>query len=85
MKNVSVLITILAAMAATVPAAAQDGETPPPQDESSAPVSPDDEAAPPPWADPNVQPPDIGVNDDRTPFNPADVGGGSSPLEPDNF
>ncbi len=39
----------------------------------------------PAWANPYAEPDELGVNDDPTPFDPADVDSGPSPLEPDAF
>jgi len=48
-------------------------------------ASPNYEGYRPAWANPYADPPEIGVNDDPTPFDPSDVDSGPSPLDPDAF
>ena len=48
-------------------------------------ASPDYQGYRPAWANPYAEPEELGVNDDPTPFNPADVDSGPNPLDPDAF
>ena len=48
-------------------------------------ASPNYDGYRPAWANPYAQPQDLGVNDDPTPFDPADVDSGPDPLDPHNF
>lgn len=81
MKSLTVLISVFLAVAVVGPAVAQSDLLKIP-DESASEPAPEEESVKPDWTDPEAQPPDVGINDDPTPFDPADVGSGSSPLEP---
>jgi hypothetical protein len=39
----------------------------------------------PPWADPNAKPPEPGIENDPTPFNPADVDQNTNTLDMKNL
>lgn len=80
MKSLTVLLSVLFAVAVVVPAVAQSELLKIP-DESEIEPAPEEEGVRPEWADPEARSPDVGVNDDPTPFDPADVGSGPSPLE----
>ncbi len=54
-------------------------------DDPNSLASPDYEGYRPAWANPYAEPGDVGVNDDPTPFDPADVDSGPNPLDPDAF
>lgn len=84
MKSLTVVVSVLFAVAVVVPAVAQSELLKIP-DESEIETAPEEEGVRPDWADPEAQPPDVGVNDDPTPFDPAKPGSNPSPLEPDAF
>jgi hypothetical protein len=48
-------------------------------------ASPDYKGYRPAWANPYADPPEIGINDDPTPFYPSDVDSGGSLFDNDNF
>lgn len=75
--------SLLAAL--TLSAQARDREGRPALDDPHSLASPNYEGYRPAWANPYAQPDELGVNDDPTPFDPADVDSGPSPLEPDAF
>ncbi len=60
---------------AVMPAAAQYENLPPEDSDKLLPDVGDRSGGQyvPPWADPYASSPDVGVNEDPTPFNPADV------------
>ncbi len=77
MTMLRVLLLILASCASLAPSFAGAGE---PQ-EGVPQLSDDDddaESARPAWADPNAEPPPLAVDDDPTPFDPAE-----RPPDPD--
>lgn len=55
------------------------------EDDPTSLASPDYDGYRPAWANPYAEPPEIGVNDDPTPFDPGDVDSGPSPLDPDEY
>jgi len=88
MHRFGVLFCVLATIAtAYAPGAlaAREGRQVPAQEDSNSLASPDYEGYRPAWANPYAEPPEVGINDDPTPFDPADVDSGPSPLDPDAF
>jgi hypothetical protein len=83
MRRVAVPALLAALLLTTVPLAAQEGGT---GAEIEAPAGSPAGAEPaqqgyrPPWADPYAEPPMPGIENDPTPFDPADVDSGPSPL-----
>ena len=75
-------LALVAALFAAFPSAfAQEGEATNAEIEAPAAQQPEpSEGYRPPWADPYAKPPMPGIENDPTPFNPADVDSGPSPL-----
>jgi hypothetical protein len=85
MRHAGILVSIAAcalAMCAQPAAAAEPGtQTVAPRQVQTNPPPPDEgEDYRPPWADPDAKPPEAGIDDDPTQFNPTNVDG-SSPLD----
>ncbi len=81
-------MAVLVAVQASFTAEARDGvrqERRLPLNDPRSLASPDYQGYRPDWANPYAQPRELGVNDDPTPFNPADVDSGPNPLDPDAF
>ncbi len=76
------LIVTLALASSLAPSFAGAGEQKenviPPQPSTPALDDEDDDSARPAWADPNAEPPPLAVDDDPTPFDPAE-----RPPDPD--
>jgi hypothetical protein len=70
---------------APLAAASREREQIPPREDPTSLASPDYEGYRPAWANPYAEPPEMGVNDDPTPFYPSDVDSGPDPLDPDAF
>lgn len=88
MTKTGVLCVLLAAAVAFAPlgASARESRGDPREDEDSMSLaSPNYPGYRPAWANPYAEPEELGVNDDPTPFDPADVDSGPSPLDPDAF
>jgi hypothetical protein len=83
----AVLVLLIVFVAADAPfaAAAREPDPLPPPGDSTTLASPDYEGYRPAWADPYAGMPDLGINDDPTPFDPGDGDSGPNPLEPDAF
>lgn len=83
MRRAGTLIFVAVCMSAICvqPAAAAEPtiQTVTPQQGQANPPPPDegDQDYKPPWADPDAKPPEPGIDDDPTPFNPSDVDGKS--------
>lgn len=86
-NKLSVFACMLAVLvlAAPLSADARDGHRERIKDDPHSLASPNYEGYRPDWANPYAEPEEPGVNDDPTPFNPADVDSGPSPLEPNAF
>jgi hypothetical protein len=70
----STLALALAIGAQQTTMAGQEGEVVRPKQVPNNPPPPDNvEGYRPPWANPNAKPPEPGIENDPTPFNPADV------------
>jgi hypothetical protein len=88
MNKIGVLSLLLAAAVTLAPlgaAAKEFRDDPREDDESMSLASPNYPGYRPAWANPYAEPEELGVNDDPTPFDPADVDSGPSPLDPDAF
>lgn len=86
LKKLSVIAVALSLLAALpLSAQARDREGRRVKDDPHSLASPNYEGYRPAWANPYAQPEELGVNDDPTPFDPADVDSGPSPLEPNAF
>jgi len=88
MQKLGVLLALMAVMMvahAPIAAAAREPWQLPPREDSTSLASPDFEGYRPAWADPYAGMPDLGVNEDPTPFDPGDVDTGRSPLDSDDF
>ena len=79
------LMVAVLAMSGLSSVHARDGQRERIDDDPHSLASPNYEGYRPDWANPYAEPEDLGVNDDPTPFNPADVDSGPSPLEPNAF
>lgn len=88
MKHIGILLGVLAGMVAYAPFAAADLEhaplQPPTYSLTEQPPQ-EDRVYIPSWADPYGQMPDLGINDDPTPFYPSDIDTGRSPFDTDDF
>lgn len=91
MRKLGVLLAVGATlMVAYVPLAMAARERAPATIESESLDDPNSLASPnyrgyrPAWANPYAEPPYVGVNDDPTPFDPADVDSGPSPFQFDD-
>lgn len=87
LKKFAVFATALSLLAVAVPldTQAREGKAKRVEDEPHSLASPNYEGYRPAWANPYAEPEELGVNDDPTPFDPADVDSGPSPLEPNAF
>ncbi len=88
MRQIGFLLSVLVCAVAYAPIAAADYESLPLQ----RPVYSLTELEPlqdriyiPSWADPYGQMPDLGINDDSTPFDPGDFDTGRFPLDNDDY
>jgi len=88
MRQTGVLLAVVVCMVAYASTAAADLESEPlkpPTHSLSEQPPPEDRIYIPSWADPYGQMPDVGINDDATPFDPSDLNTGRSPLDSDDF
>jgi hypothetical protein len=88
MSKTDVLFTVVASLIVLAPLAATARESTPTQSEeedTTSLASPDYQGYRPAWANPYADPPEIGINDDPTPFYPSDVDSGGSLFDNDNF
>lgn len=87
MKKTAALSLLLAATLMLAPlgvSARETSEIPGDEDTTSL-ASPNYQGYRPAWANPYADPEELGINDDPTPFDPADVDSGASPLDPDEY
>ena len=82
---VAILFTALLPLAAEARERGRERERALPLDDPRSLASPDYQGYRPAWANPYAEPEELGVNDDPTPFNPADVDSGPNPLDPEAF
>jgi hypothetical protein len=88
MTKIGVLFTVVASMIVLTPLEVTARESTPTQREeqdTTSLASPDYKGYRPAWANPYADPPEIGVNDDPTPFYPSDVDSGDSLFDNDSF
>jgi hypothetical protein len=88
MKKTAALSLLLAATTMLAPLGASARETseiPGEEDDVTSLASPGYEGYRPAWANPYAEPEDLGINNDPTPFDPAEVDGGPSPLDPGEY
>ena len=88
MRTYGVVLVVLATWTAYMPLAAASWEREPfpvQEEDRESLESANYQGYRPAWANPYALPPEVGINDDPTPFFPADVDDGASPLDPDAF
>lgn len=86
-RNFALAVAVAAVtMAQVAPAwANREPEPFPAQEDPNSLAAPDYRGYRPAWADPYAEPSGLGINDDPTPFDPSDVEGGPSPLDPGEY